>query len=85
MFPPEALDRNDFDPTYAVEFWDITNKEDWRAVARAQRGISSKSFRPGPLSRREDAVYDVVTLVAKAYRDGRVTKPAPRTEGALTP
>jgi len=79
LFPPEAFELDGFDPGYAFEFWDITNKEDWRACERVQRGVSSRAFRPGPLSRREDAVYDVITLVAKAYRDGRITRPNQRT------
>jgi len=75
LFPPEALGRKGFDPAYAVEFWDITNREDWAACESVHRGVSSRAYGPGPLSPREDAVYQFVTLVAKAYRDGRVTTP----------
>ncbi len=75
LFPPEASGREGFDPAYAVEFWDITNREDWRACESVQRGVSSRGFRPGPLAPREDAVYRFVTLVASGYRDGRVTRP----------
>ncbi|MCI4354910.1 MAG: hypothetical protein L3K06_06040, partial [Thermoplasmata archaeon] len=32
LFPPEALTAPGFSPDYAVEFWDITNREDWTAV-----------------------------------------------------
>jgi len=75
LFPPEAIERIGFDPAYAVEFWDITNLEDWRACESVQRGVSSRGFRPGPLSPREDAVYRFVTQVAAGYRDGRVSTP----------
>jgi glycine betaine catabolism A len=57
------------DPSYAVEFWDITNRQDWAACESVQRGVSSPHFRPGPLANNEDAVYDWVTLIARAYRD----------------
>jgi Rieske 2Fe-2S family protein len=57
------------DPSYAVEFWDITNRQDWRACESVQRGVSSPHYRPGPTATNEDAVYDWVSLVARAYRD----------------
>jgi Rieske 2Fe-2S family protein len=57
------------DPGYAVEFWDVTNREDWAACESVQRGVSSPHFRPGPLAGSEDAVYAWVTLVARAYLD----------------
>ena len=57
------------DPGYAVEFWDITNREDWAACESVQRGLSSPHFRPGPLAPGEDAVYQWMTLIARCYRD----------------
>jgi Rieske 2Fe-2S family protein len=66
-FAPEALERPGFDPGYAVEFWDITNRQDWGACESVQRGLSSPRARPGPLSPDEDAVYQFVTMVARGY------------------
>jgi glycine betaine catabolism A len=66
-FAPEALERADFDPGYAVEFWDITNQQDWGACESVQRGLSSEHAVPGPLSPDEDAVYQFVTQVARGY------------------
>jgi Rieske 2Fe-2S family protein len=66
-FPPEAADRPGFDSTYAVEFWDRTNRQDWAACESVQRGMASPHFRPGPLAPAEDAVYSVVTMIARAY------------------
>ena len=66
-FAPEALERPDFDPGYAVEFWDITNRQDWGACESVQRGLSSEHAVPGPLSPDEDAVYQFVTQVARGY------------------
>ena len=62
---PEAVT----DPSYAVEFWDITNWQDWRACESVQRGVSSPHYRPGPTATNEDAVYDWVSMVARAYRN----------------
>jgi phenylpropionate dioxygenase-like ring-hydroxylating dioxygenase large terminal subunit len=55
------------DPSYAVEFWDLTNRQDWAACESVQRGLSSPHFRPGPFAPNEDAVHRWVTMVARAY------------------
>jgi glycine betaine catabolism A len=67
-FAPESLARPGFDPGYAVEFWDITNRQDWHACESVQRGLSSPHAVPGPLSSEEDAVYQFVTMVARGYQ-----------------
>ncbi|MGA3152852.1 MAG: aromatic ring-hydroxylating oxygenase subunit alpha [Streptosporangiaceae bacterium] len=67
-FPPEALDRPGFDPGYAVEFWDITNRQDFNACESVQRGLSSEHAMPGPLAPSEDGVYNFVTMVARGYQ-----------------
>jgi Rieske 2Fe-2S family protein len=35
-----------------------------------QRGLASPHFRPGPLAPNEDAVHELVTTIARGYRDG---------------
>jgi glycine betaine catabolism A len=83
-FPPEAAERPGFDPAYAVEFWDRTNRQDWAACESVQRGMASPHFRPGPLAPAEDAVYHVVTMIARAYLGERPSA-LPRDAGtALT-
>ncbi len=57
----------DVDPSYAVDFWDLTNRQDWAACESVQRGVSSPHFRPGPLAANEDAVYQWMALIARAY------------------
>jgi Rieske 2Fe-2S family protein len=66
-FAPEAVAEAGFDPGYAVEFWDITNRQDWAACEAVQRGLSSPFASPGPLSPDEDAVYSYVTTIARGY------------------
>jgi Rieske 2Fe-2S family protein len=51
-----------------VEFWDITNRQDWGACESVQRGLSSEHALPGPLSPDEDAVYQFISLVARGYQ-----------------
>jgi glycine betaine catabolism A len=83
-FPPEAAERPGFDPAYAVEFWDRTNRQDWAACESVQRGMASPHFQPGPLAPAEDAVYHVVTMIARAYLGERPSA-LPRDAGtALT-
>jgi Rieske 2Fe-2S family protein len=77
LFQPEDLGRDDFDPAYAVEFWDITNRQDWAAVESVQRGARSRGYRPGPLSDREQTVRQFDTIVAQGYRTGRPAPPLP--------
>lgn len=67
-FAPEDVAREGFDPAFAVDIWDATNRQDWRACESVQRGLSSPAAVPGPLSRDEDAVYQFVTMVARAYQ-----------------
>jgi Rieske 2Fe-2S family protein len=66
-FDPEPVDGADVDPSYAVEFWDVTNRQDWAACESVQRGLSSPHFRPGPFATNEDAVHRFVGMVARAY------------------
>src|SRR5262249_29291776 len=71
-FAPEATARPGFDPGYAVDFWDLTNRQDWAACESVQRGLSSPFASPGPLAPDEDAVYAFVTMVARGYLGERV-------------
>ena len=79
LFPPEAFDKDGFDPSYASEFWDITNKEDWHACESVQRGAASRGYRQGPLASVEDAVYQFITMVARGYNGERPLGPARRS------
>ncbi len=66
-FPADVVDAEGFDPSYAVDFWDLTNKQDWNACEGVQRGIKAPSFTPGPLAPEEDGVYHFVSLMARMY------------------
>jgi len=68
MFRPEDIAREGFSPKYAVDFWDITNREDWGACESVQRGMESGNASAGPLSPDEDAIYQFVTMIARGYR-----------------
>lgn len=75
-YVPDTGDEIPVDASYAVEFWDITNKQDWHACESVQRGLASPHFRAGPFSPREDAVHMFATMIARAYRGMPVDEPA---------
>jgi Rieske 2Fe-2S family protein len=75
LFAPEAQAADGFDPAFAVDFWDLTNRQDWAACESVQRGVASRGYRPGPLSTSEDAVAEFVRLVAAAYQAGGWCRP----------
>jgi Rieske 2Fe-2S family protein len=58
------------DPSYAVDFWDLTNRQDWAACESVQRGLASPHARAGPLAPNEDAVHRFVSMIAAAYLAG---------------
>jgi Rieske 2Fe-2S family protein len=53
LFHPAASGRDDFNPEDAIEFWDVTNKQDWHVCELSQQGIASRAYEPGPYSSRE--------------------------------
>lgn len=55
------------DPAYAVDFWDLTNRQDWAACESVQRGLESPHATPGPFGPAEDAVERFVALVSAGY------------------
>jgi Rieske 2Fe-2S family protein len=71
LFPAEAMARPGFDPAYAVDFWDVTNRQDWTACESVQRGVSSRGYRPGPLSSYHEVGVRLFTQwLARAYTTG---------------
>jgi len=53
FFHPEAFDRDDFHPNDGIDFWDMTNRQDWHVCELSQQGIASRAYEPGPYSSRE--------------------------------
>jgi glycine betaine catabolism A len=53
FFHPDAFNRSDFKPEDAIEFWDMTNRQDWHVCELSQQGIASRAYEPGPYSARE--------------------------------
>ncbi len=67
-FPKDVTEREGFSPAYAVDFWDLTNRQDWSACESVQRGMSAPHYEAGPLAPDEDGVYHFVSRLARAYQ-----------------
>ena len=50
-FHPEEMARPDFVAGDAVEFWDVTNREDWHIAELSQAGIRSRAYSPARIRR----------------------------------
>jgi len=70
LFHPDTLKNPAFNPDDGVEFWDMTNRQDWHVCQLSYAGVQSKSYTPGPYSRREglSAAFDQEVLTALGHR-----------------
>ncbi len=57
LFAAEAFAQDDFDPSDAVDFWHMTNEQDWRICEQAQKGVRSRGFRPARYQSLEETIY----------------------------
>jgi Rieske 2Fe-2S family protein len=63
LFHPSELARADPQIEDAVEFWDVTNREDWWIAEQSQAGITSRAYTPGPYSEREALLWSFDEIV----------------------
>ncbi len=57
LFDQDEMKRPGFDPSDAVEFWDITNRQDWHVCELSQLGVSSRAYTPGPYAQAEGVLH----------------------------
>jgi Rieske 2Fe-2S family protein len=57
LFDPATTERPGFDPSDAVGFWDVTNRQDWHVCELTQAGISSRAYEPGPYANAEGLLH----------------------------
>lgn len=53
LFDPKTMARPDFDPSDAVDFWDLTNRQDWHVNELTQHGVESRAYTPGMYANAE--------------------------------
>ena len=72
-------------PSDCVDFWDLTNRQDWHVCELSQAGISSRAYVPGPYSNREDLLYAFDQFIVEFHRNELATvapmKRAPSSSG----
>ena len=79
FFHPDTMAQPDFDPADAVDFWDLTNRQDWAVCELQQRGTASVAYTPGRYSLMEDMVHAFDLMLADGYAaDGITTRFSPR-------
>lgn len=59
LFEPFEMQKADFDPHDAADFWDLVNRQDWAICESVQQGMGARVFDYGALSPLEDWSLDV--------------------------
>ncbi|HKZ99611.1 MAG TPA: aromatic ring-hydroxylating dioxygenase subunit alpha [Thermoplasmata archaeon] len=72
LFHPDEMARPDFDPSDAVDFWDLINRQDWAVCERVQAGMQSRAFRHGYYGPMEDLSLDIRRYIRDRLGEIRV-------------
>ena len=59
LFAADAVADPAFDPSDAVDLWDLVNKQDWAICESVQRGMSSRAYTHGWFAPMEDDSADI--------------------------
>jgi len=59
LFHPDEMARATFDPSDAVDFWDLINRQDWTVCERLQAGLRSRVHEFGYYAPMEDLAVDI--------------------------
>ena len=65
LFHPDEIAKPTFDPSDAVEFWDLVNRQDWAVCEGVQSGMTSRRFRFGWYAPMEDLSLDIRRYVGE--------------------
>ena len=80
LFHPDEMARPGFDPSDAVEFWDLVNRQDWVVCESTQSGMTSRLFDAGWYAPMEDLSLDIRRYVGERLGGA----PAERLGGAAS-
>ena len=72
LFHPDEIAKPTFDPSDAVDFWDLVNRQDWAVCEGVQAGMTSRRFRFGWYAPMEDLSLDIRRYIGERLgEDGR--------------
>jgi glycine betaine catabolism A len=69
FFEPATMARDDFDPSDAIGFWDMVNKQDWYVCGLQQKGLVTRNYTAGRYSLEESDVHAFDLMVANRYME----------------
>ena len=67
LFEPDTIAAPGFDPSDAIAFWDLTNRQDWHVCELQQRGTRSQSWTAGRYSNQEPSVHAFDLMAVDRY------------------
>jgi glycine betaine catabolism A len=77
-FDAEEMAAPGFSPDDAIEFWDLTNRQDWHVCELQQQGTKSRAYTPGRYSSMESSVHGFDLMVADRYANDGIVTPQDR-------
>ena len=86
LFHPDEMAKPSFDPSDAVDFWDLVNRQDWTVCEGVQDGMTSRRFGFGWYAPMEDMSLDIRRYLADRLGEDAVrvdlgpVRPARRTQ-----
>ncbi len=70
-FHPSEMAKPGFQAEDAVEFWDVTNRQDWAVSELSQAGIKSRAYKPGPYSTQESLPHAFDQMILQREREAQ--------------
>ena len=64
LFHPDEVSKSDFDPSDAVDFWDLVNRQDLAICEKVPRGMHSRQFEHEYYAPMENGSLDIRQYVA---------------------
>jgi len=86
-FDAGVIKQPDFDPSDAVDLWDLINRQDWSVCERTQKGTHSRAWKGGRFSAQESQVHDFEKYISKRMKEpidseeGHRPRQSPRRRG----
>jgi Rieske 2Fe-2S family protein len=80
-FHPESIAAPGFDPRPAIDFWDLTNRQDWQLCEQAYQGVVSTAWQPGPYAEIESQLAAFDRQYLRALGDAKPVRAARGTGG----